>query len=439
MQRTSYRPINDAGSYLKLGSEIAHTGDYAGGHARAAGGTIGPTAYFPPGYPYFLAAVDLLDGHATPSGPAVHPARLSQAVLGTVTVALVGLVALEAFGATTALIALALAAFYPVLIGLSATLVAENLLTALILASIWTALRARRARRRYRWISATGALVGLAALTHENGLLVLIPLIAAVWTTRPRFSRRALAAPAALIAAAALTITPWIVRNAVELHRFIPVSDESGITLVGTYNAASAANPAVPYKWRLYYGIPGESSLIRASRHLTEPELGDRLLHQAEHYIGAHPLSPLAVGYHNTLRLFELEGSFAWHASAAAIDLPLSVAEIGVVSFWLLCLLALLGAFTRAARAAPRWLWAVPLLLAISVVLVNVETPRFREPIDPFLILLASCALASAVRRLRRSPAVGSDELGGPPVGGDRRPSVPARAGKLVEVDQRLT
>ena len=74
------------------------------------------------------------------------------------------------------------------------------------------------------------------------------------------------------------------------MHRFIPVSDENGITLVGTYNPASAANPPVPYKWRIFYAIPGERALIREAAHLTEPQLGDRLQDQALHYIGDHPL-----------------------------------------------------------------------------------------------------------------------------------------------------
>ena len=74
--------------------------------------------------------------------------------------------------------------------------------------------------------------------------------------------------------------------------------------------------------------------------------------------------------------------------------------RVGVVAFWLLCLLALLGIFTRAARAAPRWIWAIPVLLALTVVFVNVETPRFREPIDPFLLLLAGCAVDAALRGL---------------------------------------
>jgi hypothetical protein len=66
-----------------------------------------------------------------------------------------------------------------------------------------------------------------------------------------------------------------------------------------------------------------------------------------------------------------------------------------------LCVLALAGLLTRAARAAPRWVWAVPALFALSVLFVNVETPRFREPIDPFLLVLAGCAVSAAVNRLR--------------------------------------
>jgi 4-amino-4-deoxy-L-arabinose transferase-like glycosyltransferase len=423
IERTSYRPVNDAGSYLTLASQIAHTGDYSS--ALGAGGTRGPTAYFPPGFPYFLAAVDEIDGNTTPRGGAVQPARFSQALLGTVTVALVGLVAFEAFGEAIALIALALAAIYPVLIELSAALVAENLMTALILAATWSMLRARRSPRPYGWIAAAGVLAGLAALTHVNSIVVIAPLAYAGWRVR-----RGWAAPVALVVATLLTLTPWLVRDIVELHRFTPVTDESGITLVGTYNSASASYAPVPYKWRLYYGIPGERSLIRQSTRLSEAELSSRLESQAFHYIGDHPLAPVEVTYHNTLRLLELEGSFAWHASAAAQGLPLDAARVGVLSFWIVCLLALAGAFSRAVRAAPRWLWVTPLLLWLTVALVNAETPRFREPVDPFLILSAACALAAAPRAVRR--------LARAPVDGERGAAVATGRGELVEMVERL-
>ena len=435
-ERTPYRPINDAGSYLTLASYIAHTGDYSLRRTpgSGAGGTRGPSAYYAPGYPYFLALVDLIDGHAVRRGPAIAPARDSQAVLGTITVALIGLVAYELYGASAGLIALVMAAVYPVFTELAGTLVAENLLTLLVMAALYAALRARRAGKaatRYGWVAGAGVLTGLATLTHENGVLILVGLIPAVWTVRPRLTLRSVAAPALLVALTALTILPWTIRNAVELHSFIPVSDETGVTLVGTYNVASAADPQVPYKWRIFYGIPGERSLIRESPHLTEPQISAKLQSQALHYVSDHPFSPFVVAFHNTLRMFELEGTFAWIASASAVSLSTPVARTGVISFWILCVVALAALATKRGRSAPGWVWVIPVLLALSVVLVNVETPRFREPVDPFLILLAAAGLSTVadrlLGRLRRAP-----------VGREAGDAVATRPAQLVEVHEGL-
>ena len=406
MQRTAYRPVYDAGSYLTLASEVARTGDYPSRRYRGsgAGGTRGPTAYFAPGFPYFLAGVDVLDGHSARRDGAIGPARFSQVALGTVTVALTGLVALEAFGPAVALVALALAAAYPVFVELSAVLVAENLMVALVLGALYAILRARRSGRPYAWIAGAGALTGLATLTHVNAAVIVLPLLFAALAVRRTFS-----APLVLLAAWLVLLVPWTVRNESQLHRFVPITDEGGITLVGTYNPASAADRQVPYKWRIFFAIPGERRRLGNTGRLSEPGLGDRLQSQALDYIGAHPLAPVEVFFHNSLRLLELEGSFAWQASAAAQDLPRSTARVGVISFWVLCLLAIAGAFTPLARRAPWWLWVVPVLLWVSVALINAETPRFREPVDPFLILLAACGLVAAwrggsQRLLRRAP-----------------------------------
>jgi len=71
--------------------------------------------------------------------------------------------------------------------------------------------------------------------------------------------------------------------------------------------------------------------LSRTAGQFTEPQLSDRLTNQALDYVGNHPLAPLSVAYHNTLRLLELEGSYAWHASARAMGLSISAAGLGVV------------------------------------------------------------------------------------------------------------
>ncbi|MGP0052588.1 MAG: ArnT family glycosyltransferase [Solirubrobacteraceae bacterium] len=427
-----YHAINDAGTYNRFASMIANHGDYHTGDKprSGAGGSRGPTAYFPPAFPYYLAIADLIDGHAAGGPTAVAPERVEMAVTGTIAVALIGLVALEAFGDAVALAAMALAAVYPVLIELSGTLVAENLLVVFELAAAWTLLRAREATHPYAWIVAGGVFCGLGALTHENALLYVIPLGFAAWTVarrrpnRTRSGLRALAAPTTLLIITCATIAPWTIRNAVELHAFVPISDEAGITLAGTYNPVSAAFEPVPWKWHLFSHVPEFHHLEHISGRFTEVALGDKLETAALDYIKAHPLAPLEVAYHNTLRMLELEGTYAWQASAKALDIHINVARVGVWAFYVLALLALAGAFTAAARRAPRWLWAMPVLYALSIVFVNVETPRFREPIDPFLIMLAGCAVVAALGRLS-----GPLRLRRAPVGRRRRPSqLPADA-----------
>ncbi len=396
VERAPYRPIGDARSYLSLATQVARSGDYSG-RDGGAGSTIGPTAYFAPGLPFLLAFTDLLTGDSRSVAGTAGGARITEVLIGTLIVGLIGLVASELFGVDLALLSMALAAIYPALIELSTVVTAENLLTALMLAAIYAALRARRAHDPMRWTGAAGILIGLASLTHANGIVLALPLAFAVRGLRTAVERRPLPAPALLIAVALATVAPWVIRDAVDLHTFVPVTDEAGITLAGTYNPVSAAAEHPPWKWRFYGDIPADHAIARIAASLTEPELDGRLEHQALDYIGAHPLAPLEVAADNTLRLLELEGSAAWRASAASIGIPLGFARFAVASFWVLALLAAAGLFTRPARGLPRWLWAIPVLLWLSVVLVNAETPRFREPLEPFLVMLAACGLAGIV------------------------------------------
>lgn len=75
-------------------------------------------------------------------------------------------------------------------------------------------------------------------------------------------------------------------------------------------------------------------------------------------------------------------------------------------------MLAIAGAFTRRARTAPLWFWAVPIFLFVSVVWLGTGGARFRSPVDPFLILLAASALEAAWSLIRaraqgRAPTLG--------------------------------
>jgi cytochrome bd-type quinol oxidase subunit 2 len=79
--------------------------------------------------------------------------------------------------------------------------------------------------------------------------------------------------------------------------------------------------------------------------------------------------------------------------TAGTISASRGWAIAGVICFWVFAVLAIFGATTRRARAAPWWLWAVPLLMYLGVVFLVVETPRYRTAIDPFIVLLAALTL----------------------------------------------
>ncbi|HTW12975.1 MAG TPA: hypothetical protein VME01_09540, partial [Solirubrobacteraceae bacterium] len=102
------------------------------------------------------------------------------------------------------------------------------------------------------------------------------------------------------------------------------------------------------------------------------------------------------------------------------------LARLGIYSLWLLLLVAIGGLATREVREVPRWLWGVPVVMWVTVVLINAETPRFREPIDPFFVLLAAAALSAAYQRFggrARWPATSTSLSGRPDSSADTEKS----------------
>jgi hypothetical protein len=98
-------------------------------------------------------------------------------------------------------------------------------------------------------------------------------------------------------------------------------------------------------------------------------------------------------------------GGMDWSIhTASTISVGKRVAVLGVICFWIYFVLAVIGAFDARARAAPLWVWAVPLLMYLSVVFLVVETPRYRTAIDPFIVLLAALAVTRYARSRPSGP-----------------------------------
>jgi 4-amino-4-deoxy-L-arabinose transferase-like glycosyltransferase len=362
-----------------------------------------PTAFRPPGYPYFLGGVYKVFGVERAANPRrLHVARVAQAFVGTAIVALVGILAAQLWGWGLGLLALALSAVYIPLITVGGAVMSEPLFDAFMLAALVAALAHRRSPHRYRWALLAGVLGGLAILTRANALILLFPLVWAVWDGRPWRTRAALGPPLVLVAIALITVTPWTIRNAVELHAFVPVSTQLGSALAGTYNDAVRADTQNPAAWQGLKHIPDYADLFNRVGTTPEPVLERELRRAALHYIADHPLFVAKVGWWNTRRMLELAGRPRSRATAATITINHKWADRGIVCFWIVAGLALAGVATRRARRAPPFVWAVPVLMFLSVVFLVVETPRYRSAIDPFVVLLAGLALTSGLARARR-------------------------------------
>jgi hypothetical protein len=112
-------------------------------------------------------------------------------------------------------------------------------------------------------------------------------------------------------------------------------------------------------------------------------------------YISEHPLYVGEVAFWSSARMLDVAGrDWSRHTtSTIGVGEP-GWADAGVICFWVFAALAFAGAWTRLARRAPAYFWAVPALLYLSVVFLVVETPRYRTAIDPFVVILAALALA---------------------------------------------
>ena len=351
--------------------------------AEGHGWGFGNSAYRPPGYPIFLAGVYLVTGipHDVFTAP-----RLIEAGVATATVALIGLMTWQLAGRAAALIALAIAAVYVPLAIVGVSYVSESVFVPLVLVASNCAVRARTADHRYRWIALAGLFTGFAALTRGNGVVLALALAFVVWTGRPRMSWRSLLPPVMLLVITCLTIAPWTIRNAYAQHAFIPVTDELGFTLKGTYNDLSAEHR---FSWRP--GVQANYQSVVHDKHLTESQRNARLIEAVVHYIGDHPLDLPEAVFWNTMRLLDLQGRQQSRMTARHDEeASAAVADIGVVNFWIIGALAIVGAFTVPARRSPRSAWLIPLLLWASVAAVTTGTPRFRAAIDPWVIVLAA-------------------------------------------------
>jgi hypothetical protein len=344
-----------------------------------------PTAEHPPLYPLLLSVPSALGLEG------LDAARMIGVAIGTGTVAVAALIARRVAGDRAGLAAAVLCAAYPSFIAADGAIMSETLFGFLVALGVLMALRLRT-RPSPVVAAGLGVAVGLAALTRSEGLL-LLPLLGVPALWRASGHRLALGAAASL--ATVVVLAPWVVRNADVFGRPV-LSDNQGTLLAGsncrrTYYGrdigwfsvacVAAANPS---------GAGAATNEAKRSASLTSRGLD---------YAGAHPARAVLVA---GVRLARVWGLYQPGRQAVATGRRVWVQKVGVVSYYAVALMAILGAVTLRRRRDELAILVAPILLASFVALVSWGSVRFRHDAEVMLLVLAGTAIART--RASRAP-----------------------------------
>jgi 4-amino-4-deoxy-L-arabinose transferase-like glycosyltransferase len=344
----------------------------AGGHGFVEPGNGTPTALHPPLFPLLLALPSAvgLDSYLA------H--RVAVSVLGTGTVVVVGLVGRRVAGERAGLVAAALAAASPVLIAADGAVMSETLLG---LAVALCALAAYRVldRPSLGRGAVLGALIGLAALTRGEGILLAVLLVPPLaWRLPAR--RAAVLGGTAL--ACLLVLAPWTIRNLATFDRPVALSTNEGGLIAG-------ANCDRTYRGRDIGGW--DIRCVPADPFADESVASARARRHGLNYAGDHAgRIPLVVAA-RLARTFELLQPIrqAEHAEGRAAGIEVA----GAVAFLLLVPLGAYGALVLRRRGVALAPLLAPFGLAVAATVVGYGVPRFRHPADVALAVLAAVAV----------------------------------------------
>ncbi len=374
-------PVADAADYHRLATGLAQGRGYVNESGQQ-------TAWRPPGYPFFLAAIYEI------AGPHINAAVVAQILIGALTV-----LALVAFGAIVigwreALVAGFIAAVYPGFVWLPRLLLSENLSLLLLLLTLLAAALYLKTNRVW-WLAVMGLVGGLNALARGGNIIVPLILCGAllVIAVRQRSAQLRQTVLGVLLAAAAFAIvlTPWTIRNYRVFHSLFPVATQEGLTLYASYWPPEKNG-------RLIWGtLPGvEDPAVAASAQLGNEVSASRYLSSVTRQrLIANP------GYFFRLipsKMISLLVPLDWEIFPHAAGQTRSI-NFGYLLILLPALLGFLVLWRQ--RAQTRWLlWVLPIIVLVQAIFFY-GSPRFRLPAELIAILVAGVGLSAAYAFLK--------------------------------------
>jgi 4-amino-4-deoxy-L-arabinose transferase-like glycosyltransferase len=362
------------------------------------------TSIRPPLYPFAVSLVYRAVGVDEPAGlaRARQAVRAIQAIFSLATVLLVYRLGSDLFSARVGLWAAAIVCFYPSLLAYNNLILTEVLFTFGLTLAVWLSVRYLQGGD-WRWAVATGAAIGLGALTR-SALWMFPPALALFWLgLAPAGWRARVIGPALLLAAFAVVIAPWAVRNT-RLERTFTTIDSMGgrNVMMGNYEHTPL--------WRAWdaISISGERAWYRVLarrydgfRELTQGQRDKLAMREGVRFMVANPALTAQRDVVKFFNFWQLErevvaaagrGLFGELPTAAVLLITLLVFG----SYALLMVGAIVGAI-----AAPPADWRAHLACGLMVAfLCALHTAvfahsRYHLPLVPIMACYAAQAIVA--------------------------------------------
>jgi hypothetical protein len=365
------------------------------------------TAEHPPLFPLVLAVPAALGFRS------LHDLEIASSLIGVLTVVMVGLLGRRVVGAGAGVVAAGIAAIYPMFFQPSGLLFSEPLFEALVIGALLLTYDLLERSTTRRWIL-LGVVIGLAALTRGEGLLLLAVLAGPlIWRHASHWRERL--KPALLVGVATLiVVAPWMIRNAVEFDAFVPISTNTSTAIAGA-NCHDAYNGPRTGAWDFICTLAAayhENDRKPFAPGMDEVErlaLGSRygLDYMANHLDRLPVVLPSRVL--RTWGLWDLSELADYDQRDNGVRTWLVP---GYIMFLVMIPLGVGGAVVLRRRGRRVWPLAGPMVIVTVASLVLHGATRFRAGAEPSVIVFASagvlalCAvMATRVRSREREPS----------------------------------
>jgi len=358
-------PRYDAKGYDEFALSIAQ------GKGFSVGGK--PTSVRPPFYPFFLAGIYSLFGHE------YRAVRIVQACLGALTCLMVFWIARILFTEAVAILSGILAGVYPVLIKSSEHLLTECLFTFLLALAVLCII-VGEGKRSICNAALFGFVLGIATLTRP--FLLAFPLcLALLWFGGIGWEKSTLSFRMkrilVVVGVFLLTLLPWTIRNWYVHKAWVVVSTDGGRAFYASYR---------PPEGKLFGFNPVDEVDQQARRMSSEVERNRFFYQEAFRFIQNRP--------QELPRLLFLKFLFFW----CPFDWELIGGGVYNAMYGFIILFAI-AAILKCVKIKKVMTVLAFIFYFQLMAFIFYGSPRFRMPIEPFLIIFAASGLVGFFER----------------------------------------